>query len=118
MAHWAEIDENNVVLRVLVTDNDLPDEGHQWLVDNLGGTWLKTSYNTKHHEHSQGGTPFRGNYAGPGGTYDPDADVFIPPKPYNTWILDETIHDWVPPVPAPEEGAWYWDDESAAWVEA
>lgn len=105
MAHWAEIDENNIVLRVLVGDNEDPngDEGYQWLIDNLGGRWVKTSYNTmsgKHYEEQEeiveieqgvlqtlkhrveSGKPhFRYNYAGPGYLYDPIRDAFIPPKP-------------------------------------
>lgn len=80
MAHWAELDENNVVLRVLVTNNDEPDEGYQWLVNNLGGRWLKTSYNTFAGKHKMNGTPFRKNYAGIGFTYDEQRDAFIPPK--------------------------------------
>lgn len=73
MSHWAELDENNKVIRVLVGDNNDPngDEGYQWLLDNLGGTWIKTSYN---------GT-IRYNFAGIGYSYDPDADAFIAPKP-------------------------------------
>ena len=71
MSHWAEIDENNVVLRVTVGDNNDPngDEGYQWLLDNLGGTWIKTSYNGN----------IRGKFAGIGDTYDPIADVFVTP---------------------------------------
>jgi hypothetical protein len=82
MAHWAELDENNVVLRVLVGDNNDPanDEGYQWLIDNLGGTWKKTSYNTVAGVHTLGGTPFRKNYAGIGYTYDESRDAFLPPK--------------------------------------
>lgn len=73
MSHWAEIDENNKVLRVLVGDNNDPagDEGYQWLLDNLGGTWIKTSY-------TEG---IRFNFAGIGYTYDPINDAFIAPKP-------------------------------------
>jgi hypothetical protein len=73
MSHWAEIDQNNTVVRVLVGDNNDPsgDEGYQWLLDNLGGTWIKTSYNGN----------IRYNYAGIGFTYDPDADAFIAPRP-------------------------------------
>jgi hypothetical protein len=73
MAHFAELDATNKVVRVLVTDNNDPngDEGYQWLLDNLGGTWIKTSYN---------GT-IRYNYAGIGYSYDPDADAFIAPSP-------------------------------------
>lgn len=76
MAHWAELDQNNIVLRVVVGDNDDPngDEGYQWLIDNLGGTWIKTSYNAE----TNG---FRYNYAGIGYSYDPIADAFIAPMP-------------------------------------
>jgi hypothetical protein len=75
MAHWAEIDENSKVTRVLVGDNNDPagDEGYSWLIDNLGGTWIKTSYNNK----------IRYNYAGVGYTYDPIDDAFIAPAPCN-----------------------------------
>ena len=82
MSHWAEIDKNNKVIRVLVGDNNDPagDEGYQWIMDNLGGTWIKTSYNTFGGVHAFGGEPLRKNYAGIGMTYDPIADAFIGPK--------------------------------------
>lgn len=97
MAHFAEIDENNKVIRVLVTSNDEPDEGYQWLVDNLGGTWIKTSYNTQGNKHLLGGTPLRKNYAGIGYTYDPDMDAFIPPYPQDgfEYELDPETCQWV-----------------------
>ncbi len=81
MAHWAEIDKDSKVIRVIVTSNDEPDEGYQWLIDNLGGTWVKTSYNTYGGVHIKGGTPLRKNYAGVDYTYDSVRDAFIPPKP-------------------------------------
>jgi hypothetical protein len=107
MSHWAEIDENNKVLRVLVGDNNDPngDEGYQWLIDNLGGTWIKTSYNNN----------IRKQYAGIDFTYDPIADVFIAPQPYASWTLDDN-HDWQPPKPRPSEGLWAWDEEAQEWV--
>jgi hypothetical protein len=73
MSHWAELDQNNKVIRVLVGDNNDPagDEGYQWLLDNLGGTWIKTSYNGN----------IRYNYAGIGYTYDQEADAFIAARP-------------------------------------
>jgi hypothetical protein len=73
MSHWAELDKDNKVIRVLVGDNNDPagDEGHQWLIDNLGGTWIKTSYNGN----------IRYNFAGVGYKYDDIADAFIEPKP-------------------------------------
>jgi hypothetical protein len=67
MAHWAEVNENNIVLRVVVTSNDLPDEGESWLVSRLGGTWVQTSYNAS----------FRGKFAGVGDLYDADLDEFV-----------------------------------------
>jgi hypothetical protein len=108
MAHWAELDENNIVTRVLVGDNNDPDEGYQWLIDNLGGTWVKTSYNTLAGMHTNGGTPFRKNYAGIGYTYDEARDAFIPPMPSTTipdlenegqtkevsWTLNEDTCQW------------------------
>ena len=84
MSHFAEIDSNNKVIRVIVGDNNDPagDEGYQWIVDNLGGTWIKTSYNSK----------IRYNFAGTGFTYDPIDDAFIEPMPecgHNTLILND-----------------------------
>jgi hypothetical protein len=117
MAHWAEIDKNNVVVRVLVGNNEEADEGYQWLLDNLGGTWLKTSYNTFNNQHLLGGTPFRGNFAGVGATYYPDQDIFMGESPHNGWVIDFDKADWVPPFPMPDSGAWIWDDATANWVE-
>jgi hypothetical protein len=88
MSHFAEIDENSTVLRVLVGDNNDPngDEGYQWLLDNLGGTWVKTSYNAN----------IRKNYAGIGYTYDPTRDAFIAPKPecHESVVFDEETCTW------------------------
>jgi len=103
MAHWAEIDENNIVLRVTVGDNNDPagDQGYQWLIDNIGGTWLKGSYNTYGGIHygedgkPDGGVPFRKNYPQPGYTYDKIRDAFIPPKP--------------------NEGEWTFNEETCLW---
>ena len=97
MAHWAQIDENNIVIQVTVGDNNDPagDEGYQWLIDNIGGTWIKTSYNTVGGVHTGGGTPLRKNYAGIGYTYDPIRDAFISPKPETgEWILNEDTCLW------------------------
>ena len=85
MAHWAELDDNNIVLRVTVGDNNEPDEGYNWLIQNLGGRWVKTSYNAT----------IRKNFAGVGFTYDKERDAFIPPKPEGDWLLDEDTCSWV-----------------------
>lgn len=104
MAHWAELDDNNIVLRVTVGSNDDPDEGYQWLIDNLGGRWVKTSYNTIADKHLLGGVPFRGNYAFLGGIYDELNDIFLPPKPNGDWIFDRSSYQWVSPIEEPESG--------------
>ena len=120
MAHWAQIDENNIVVQVTVGDNNDPagDEGYQWLVDNLGGTWIKTSFNTMQGEHLVGGTPFRKNFAAIGYTYDASRDAFIPPKPFDSWILDEDTCIWKAPIGKPtDEPKYYWNEESLSWIE-
>lgn len=125
MAHWAELDENNIVLRVLVGSNDDPDEGYQWLIDNLGGVWIKTSYNTRLGKRVNPETGeiteepgFRGNYAGIGDIYNEELDAFIPPKPFDSWILDENIFSWKAPVDYPNDGHTYvWDEQTVSWVE-
>jgi len=117
MAHWAEIDKNNVVVQVLIGDDNEPDKGYQWLVDNLGGTWVQTSYNTRAGAHILGGKPFRKNYAGIGYTYDKDLDAFIPPRTYASWTLDKETCTWVPPKKYPNDGKLYnWNEDKKEWV--
>ena len=96
MSSWAEIDNSNIVLRVVVGDNDDPngDEGYQWIMDNLGGTWIKTSYN---------GT-IRKNFAGIGYTYDATRDAFIAPEPDNAIGFDEETCRWIVPIEPIDEG--------------
>ena len=121
MAHFAEIDENNLVARVLVVDNDQEDRGQEFLATDLGlgGTWIKTSYNTIAGVHSNGGTPLRKNYAGIGYTYDSVRDAFYAPKPFASWTLDEETCTWNAPTPMPvEEGKLYtWNEETTSWEE-
>jgi hypothetical protein len=106
MAHFAELDDNNIVIRVLVTDNEAPNEGYDWLVENLGGTWVKTSYNAN----------IRKNYAGIGYSYDEELDAFIPPKPFKSWLLDQESCLWVAPVTYPIDGFTYlWNEEKLDW---
>ena len=108
MAHFAQINNQNIVVNVLVTDNNDPngDEGYQWLIDNLGGTWIKTSYNGN----------IRKNYAGIGWTYDFERDAFISPKPFESWILDEDTCRWEAPTPYPTNGFTYeWNEAELAW---
>jgi len=108
MAHWAEIDLDSKVTRVLVGDNNDPagDEGYQWLLDNLGGTWIKTSYNSN----------IRGTYAGVGFTYNAIEDIFITPQPFPSWARSGSF--WDAPIPMPEDGKKYsWDEEAGNWDE-
>lgn len=107
MSHFAEIDENNIVIRVLVGDNNLPNEGLDWFIENLGGRWIQTSYNAN----------FRKRFAGIGYKYDENLDAFIPPKPYDSWLLDEETCNWTAPVEYPSDGVIYsWDEEQLDWI--
>ncbi len=116
MAHWAELDENNNVLRVVVGSNDEPDEGYQWIIDNLGGRWVKTSFNTINNKHRLGGTPFRGQYASVGATYDEERDIFVYPKPYPSWVWFEEECRWRAPIVNPDPNVYNsWNEEEQKW---
>jgi hypothetical protein len=121
MAHFAEIDAEGTVLRVLVVADAQEDRGQEFLADDLGlgGTWKKTSYNTVGGVHSNGGTPYRKNYAGIGFKYDAVKDAFIPPKPFDSWNLNEDTCLWEAPTPMPiEEGKFFiWDEDTTSWKE-
>jgi hypothetical protein len=119
MAHYAFLDENNIVIEVIVGKNE-NEEGVNWEqhYGNFRGQLCKrTSYNTIGGVHQLGGTPFRKNYAGIGYTYDETRDVFIPPKPYNSWILNEDTCLWNAPVAYPTDGNKYtWNEEIKNWA--
>ncbi len=118
MSHFAEIDENNIVLRVLVGDPLLSDEEALLFIEEaFGGRWIQTSYNTVKGIHLNNGIPLRKNYAGIGMKYDEERDAFIFPKPYDSWHLDEETCWWEPPVQMPNDGNMYeWDEDSTSWV--
>lgn len=115
MAHFAKLDDNNIVLEVLVVDNsvlmDNGSENEQLGVEFLAGItgyskWKQTSYNGK----------FRGMYAGQGYTYDESADRFIPPRPHPSWAFNSGSNMWEPPVPYPMDGSYYvWDEDTIGW---
>jgi hypothetical protein len=108
MSHFAELDENNIVTRVLVGDNNLPNEGYNWFVENFGGRWVQTSYNAT----------IRKNFAGIGFTYDEALDAFIAPQPYPSWTLNEATCKWECPKPYPQDGRVYeWDELAQLWKE-
>jgi len=115
MAHFAELDENNVVLRVVVVDNkDTADAtgvekehiGAAFCERLLGGRWVQTSYNAN----------IRKNYAGIGYTFNESIDAFVPPKPFPSWLLNETTAQWQAPVAMPSDGKMYsWNETTVSW---
>ena len=116
MAHYAYLDADNVVTQVIV-GKDEGEGGVDW--EQYYGA-VRTSYNTHGGQHANGGTPFRGNFAGIGYRFDPDLGpdgAFIPPKPFPSWTLNPDTALWDPPVPMPAEGGpWSWDEDTLAWV--
>lgn len=108
MAHFAEIDSNNIVTRVLVVPDEQEHRGQDFLANELGlgGTWVQTSYNAR----------IRKNYAGIGFTYDAGRDAFIAPKTFESWLLNEDTCQWEAPVPYPTDGLMYvWDETTTDW---
>ena len=120
MAHYALLNSANVVTGV-ITGKDETDTLHNW-EDYYGNfhncTVKRTSYNTKKNKHILGGTPFRGNYAGIGSTYYTDLDLFMPPKPYNSWSMSTADATWIAPSAMPTNHSRYtWDEDNQTWVE-
>jgi hypothetical protein len=123
VAHYAFLDENNIVTEVIVGKDEGQDDTdwEEYYGNFRGQVCKRTSYNTVGGQHPNG-TPFRKNYAGIGFTYDPQRDAFIPPTPYNSWVLDEETCLWGAPVPYPtdigteEEPKYYiWNEEAQSW---
>jgi hypothetical protein len=114
MAHYAFLDDNNIVTEVIVGIDEGVDniDWEQHYGNFRGQVCKRTSYNTVKNTHVFGGTPFRGNYAGIGYTYDEQMDAFIPPKPYESWLLNKETFTWISPIPQPDDGNIYdWDEE-------
>jgi hypothetical protein len=110
MAHYAFLDQNNVVTEVItgIDETELIEnlDTETWYGNFRGQVCKRTSYNNN----------IRKQYAGIGYSYDSVADVFIAPQPYPSWSLDEN-YDWQPPTPMPTEGRWYWNEATLSWVE-
>jgi len=121
MAHFAKLGTGNIVERVEVVSNDIAttEQAGVDFLNNLYGTrdvWKQTSYNTYGGVHNNDGTPFRKNYAGIGFKYDQTRDAFIPPKPFNSWTLNETTCLWEAPVAYPTDGQKYtWNETNQTW---
>jgi hypothetical protein len=120
MAHYAFLDENNIVTEVIVGKEE-GEDGVDWEAHYSafrGQTCKRTSYNTREGIHIKGGTPYRKNYAGIGYTYDSQRDAFIPPKPYASWVLNEDTCLWESLIPYPVNKFNYiWNEETQSWVE-
>ena len=137
MAHFAKIDENNLVINVVtLNDSDMLDSennpsetvGQNYLQTHNNwpsNLWIQTSYNTKENKHLLGGTPFRGNYAVVGGTWDSVNNIFLPEKPYSSWVKNTTEARWQSPIgdaPALTDeqltaASYYaWDESNQNWV--
>jgi hypothetical protein len=120
MAHYAFLDQNNIVVEVIVgkdeTDTTLDWEQHYSEVKGL--VCKRTSYNTIGNVHVYGGTPFRKNYASIGYYYDQEKDGFIPPKPFDSWILNNDTCLWEAPITKPDDGKRYqWNENLINWEE-
>ena len=112
MAHFAQIDENNIVLQVLVVPDEQQHRGQEYMANDLmlGGRWIQTSYNSN----------IRGMFAGVGYIYNEDLDIFMPPKPYPSWTIDLELGHWVAPLERPEEVEGkvnIWNEETLSWEE-
>ena len=113
MAHFAKVN-NGIVEQVIVAEPEF----FTTFVDSSPGEWIQTSYNTYGGIHKNGGTPLRKNYAGIGFTYNRTNDAFIPPKPFNSWVLDEQTCLWNAPVSYPTDDKHYsWDEATTSWIE-
>jgi len=111
MAHYAFLDDNNIVTSVIVGIDETEliegSDPEAWYGDYKGQVCKRTSYNSN----------IRKNYAGVGYTYDEVIDAFIAPKPFNSWVLDEITCQWQAPTPMPNKGDWYWDENTLNWIE-
>lgn len=110
MSHWAKLDDNNVVIEVIKGNNNSRDEGYRWITSAFGGRWIKTSYNAAVNG-------YRKNFAGPGYKYDESLDAFIPPKPFESWVLNTEVCNWQPPItyPGSNPGEYVWNESTVSW---
>jgi len=112
MSHFAKVVDGKVV-KVIVAEQEF----FETFIDDSPGSWIQTSYNTIGNQHPEG-RPLRGNYAGIGYTYDATNDVFYAPKPFNSWVLNESTWTWEAPIAMPDDGKSYiWDEATTNWKE-
>jgi len=128
MASFSKLNSNNIVITVESVVNEVLKDSNNIEQEQLGidflnqlyntnDNWKQTSYNTHGGVHSNGGTPFRKNHAGIGYQYDSQRDAFIAPKPYNSWVLNESTCTWEAPISYPTDGQRYnWNEETQSWT--
>ena len=129
MASFAKLNSANIVITVESVVNEVLKDSNGVEQEQLGidflrtlynepnAIWKQTSYNTIGGVHNNGGTPFRKNHAGIDYTYDETRNAFIPPKPFNSWILNESTCDWDSPIPYPtDEQNYFWNEENQSWT--
>ena len=116
MAHYAELNYENMVIRVIPGPDETVQSGlEQVYLLQTGNIWKRTSYNTVGGQHPEG-KPFRKNYAGIGYKYDTQRDAFIPPQPFPSWVLNEDTCLWDAPTQMPTDGLYYWDEATVSWL--
>lgn len=109
MSYFAELDENNLVIRILVGDDNMPNDGKDWFESTLGGIWIETKYSLN----------FRNKFAEVGDTYLLDYDVFISPQIFKSWVLNTDTFIWESPTPYPNDsGIYEWNEETISWIPA
>lgn len=120
MAHYAFLNSENIVTEVIVGKDEGEDgvDWEQWYGEFRGQLCKRTSYNTTQGIHKLGGIPYRKNYASIGYMYDSILDAFIPPKPFESWTLDEQTCNWQAPIPYPQDNKNYrWNEPTLSWIE-
>ena len=131
MASFAKLNSNNIVTTVVSVVNEVIKDSNGVEQENIGieflknlygqeTNWKQTSYNTHGGVHSNNKTPFRKNHAGIGFQYDSQRDAFIPPKPYNSWVINEETCNWDAPIPLPSDASidkrYIWNEETQSWT--
>ena len=121
MFYYAQIDENNLVIQIIVVDNN-ESNVNKWLSETFGKLWVETSFGTIGGIHygfdgkPDNSVSFRYNYAGIGYTYDSTADAFYAPQPFPSWTLNTTTYLWEAPIPMPTDGTYVWDETTTSWI--
>ncbi len=116
MTQWSKINDLNIVEKIAIGNDSISKENqHSWLIENLGGRWIETCEFTEKGINIKGGAPLRKNYGKVGFYYDESRDAFIPPKPFESWSLNEETCIWDPPIPLPDQNTYEWLENTQSW---